>query len=168
MVLFRQCPLPPDVPGKLWLHSMPGKNEDWNVFVENAKSADVKGIACMTSRAEVQEKSPSYAEAISKDSAPCKVLEFAIPPGGVPEDAAAFNSFIASLITLVREGQGVLVHCTGGVGRTGFVAICMLQRLGMDLEDAKARVREAGSGPETDEQHAYLKSFAERGASMGV
>mmetsp|Transcript_97284 Transcript_97284/g.135170 ORF Transcript_97284/g.135170 Transcript_97284/m.135170 type:complete len:167 (+) Transcript_97284:55-555(+) len=156
MALFRECPLPSGIPGKLWLHSMPGRNEDWESFSESARAAKIGGIACMTSREEIADKSPSYSEALAGAIVPCQVVEFAIPPGGVPDDVGAFSHFLESLIKILREGQGVLVHCTGGVGRTGFVAICLLHSLGLSLEDATTRVKEAGSGPETEEQLRYL------------
>jgi hypothetical protein len=43
----------------------------------------------------------------------------------------------------VARGDGVLVHCVGGTGRTGTVLACALRRLGWSAEDAVAAVRAA-------------------------
>jgi hypothetical protein len=42
----------------------------------------------------------------------------------------------------VGRGEGVLVHCVGGTGRTGTVLACALQRLGRTVDEAMAAVRE--------------------------
>jgi Polymorphic toxin system, DSP-PTPase phosphatase len=41
----------------------------------------------------------------------------------------------------VAEGDGVLVHCVGGTGRTGTVLACALRRLGRSTDEAIATVR---------------------------
>ena len=41
----------------------------------------------------------------------------------------------------VARGEGVLVHCVGGTGRTGTVLACALRRLGRPADEAIAIVR---------------------------
>jgi hypothetical protein len=41
----------------------------------------------------------------------------------------------------VAGGEGVLVHCVGGTGRTGTVLVCALRRLGVPVEEAVAAVQ---------------------------
>jgi protein-tyrosine phosphatase len=81
---------------------------------------------------------------------------------GVPGDAAAFADFVAGLAALLRAGEGVAIHCAGGVGRTGLTALCLLTALGLDADAARARVEAAGSHPETDAQAAFVAAFALR------
>jgi hypothetical protein len=40
-----------------------------------------------------------------------------------------------------RRGEGVLVHCVGGTGRTGTVLACALRLLGRSADDAIASVQ---------------------------
>ncbi|MDR5710413.1 MAG: tyrosine-protein phosphatase [Armatimonadota bacterium] len=61
---------------------------------------------------------------------------------------------------LLREGERVVVHCGAGIGRTGMVATAVLMALGLSLDDAEARIKEAGSEAETDEQKKLLRDIS--------
>jgi protein-tyrosine phosphatase len=41
----------------------------------------------------------------------------------------------------VRRGEGVIVHCVGGVGRTGTVIGCALRELGYSADEAVAAIQ---------------------------
>ncbi len=57
----------------------------------------------------------------------------------------------------LREGKGVVVHCRGGLGRTGIIAAHLLIELGELPEVALQRVREMRPGAvETPEQEEYV------------
>jgi len=65
--------------------------------------------------------------------------------GLVPRDAAAEERRVweAAELTaaLVSRGEGVVVHCVGGTGRTGTVLAGALRVLGRSADDAIAAVR---------------------------
>ena len=55
------------------------------------------------------------------------------------------------------DGQSVVVHCRGGIGRTGLVAARLLVELGEGPAAALSRVRSVRPGAvETREQEAYV------------
>ena len=55
-------------------------------------------------------------------------------------------------------GGKVLLHCRGGLGRTGTIAARLLIELGVPAKEAIVRVREARPGTiETGEQEAYVR-----------
>ncbi|WP_461863720.1 protein-tyrosine phosphatase family protein [Thermococcus sp.] len=58
----------------------------------------------------------------------------------------------------VREGKRVLIHCLGGLGRSGTVAVAWLMySKGLPLREALARVRSIRPGAvETEEQMGML------------
>ena len=58
----------------------------------------------------------------------------------------------------VREGKKVLIHCLGGLGRSGTVAVAWLMySKGLPLREALARVRSIRLGAvETEEQMGML------------
>lgn len=61
------------------------------------------------------------------------------------------------LLSVIREGGRVLVHCRGGLGRAGTVAARFLVELGVPARQAVARVRAARPGAiETPEQLQYV------------
>lgn len=47
---------------------------------------------------------------------------------------------------LLRGGRDILVHCRGGLGRSGMIAARLLAELGVDPESAISRVRRARPG----------------------
>jgi len=60
---------------------------------------------------------------------------------------------------IVRDGGRVVVHCRGGLGRSGSMVARMLVELGDDADDAIARVRAARENAiETPEQEQYVRT----------
>ena len=67
------------------------------------------------------------------------------------------------LRSLLRSRRDVLIHCKGGLGRTGLVAALLLVELGMAPEVAIARVRAVRPGAiETHAQKRYVLSLLPR------
>ena len=82
------------------------------------------------------------------DPAPLVAHDFALEDlygGGSPSDPEAEEDRVweaARLAALlVARGEGVLVHCVGGTGRTGTVLACALRGLGRPADDAIEIVR---------------------------
>ncbi len=69
----------------------------------------------------------------------------------------------------VLEQRGDLVlHCKGGLGRTGTLAACLLVSFGESPASALGRVRLARPGTvETPAQEAYVRAWPARWASLG-
>lgn len=75
----------------------------------------------------------------------------------MPRDQDAFQKLAHEVATGLREGQLILVYCAAGRGRTGMLATAVQVAPGLPLKETLGRVREAGSGPESEEQDAMLK-----------
>jgi hypothetical protein len=59
----------------------------------------------------------------------------------------------------VRRGEGVIVHCLGGVGRTGTVLGCALRELGYSAEGAVAAIQaHRPSWPESPWQEEIVRT----------
>jgi atypical dual specificity phosphatase len=60
----------------------------------------------------------------------------------------------------------IIVHCAGGIGRSGTVAAAVLVRAGVPIEDALITVRSNRpmAGPEVGAQQDVLREFAQRQA----
>ncbi|MFC4425606.1 cyclin-dependent kinase inhibitor 3 family protein [Deinococcus navajonensis] len=85
-----------------------------------------------------------------------------IPDGQAPADAAGFAVYLEGLLEQLLNGQVVVVHCRGGLGRAGLTAACLLVQMGMDPAEAIDLVRRTRSphAIETAEQEAFVHRFA--------
>lgn len=158
--MFRKVELPTGLPGRLLLHSMPGRHEPLDSVWVEATREGIQTIISLAEAKEIRTKSPSYACAIESGSVPCEIRMFEVPDFGVPADRPAFHTFVDKVAQDLRAGRVVLVHCAGGVGRTGMFATCLLMALGISASRAQKAVSSAGSAPETEEQRSLISSYA--------
>lgn len=156
---LRRVRLPDEVPGQLWLGSMPGRFEPWSTFQAHADRARLTLVVCLTPRPELAEFSPEYNAAVARGRLPFRWMHLPMRNFGLPEDGAGFRRDIAAIAEGLRDGGSVMLHCAAGMGRTGTAAACVLKALGLDAREALARVREAGSNPQNAEQSGLVGWF---------
>jgi Cyclin-dependent kinase inhibitor 3 (CDKN3) len=166
--MFRRVDLPARVPGRLLLHSMPGRFEAIGSVWHQVRNEAVRAIVCLTEEYEIRLKSSKYAEALETGTVPCSVLPFEIREGGVPDDRDAFWALANDVANRLQSGEAVLIHCAGGVGRTAMLAIAVLLALGEPINDAESVVAQAGSTVETMPQIEMLSWCVAQGVSIGT
>ncbi len=85
---------------------------------------------------------------------------FAIPDYGVP-DLTDLKMLTRQLHTEIIQGTNLLVHCRGGIGRTGLVCCCLLIATGLSASEAVAIITEKRgcSVPETPAQCDLIRQF---------
>jgi protein-tyrosine phosphatase len=92
-----------------------------------------------------------------------ELLRFAIEDMNVPKEAEAeeYEDLIRKIVNRIRGGENVIVHCRGGLGRTGTVAACVLVALGHhSADEAINAVRAARKGTvQTDGQEDFVRRF---------
>ncbi len=93
---------------------------------------------------------------------------FHLPIRDVSIPDATFETAWARLGQALRErisnGQGVIVHCRGGLGRTGVIAARLLIELGEQPSNALAMVRAVRPGAvETRQQEEYVLRLSDTG-----
>lgn len=156
---LRRVELPPDVPGSLWLSSMPGRFEPWPQFLAEAEQARLALVVCLAPRLEIAEHSPAYHAAVARGRLPFRWTLMPIRNFGLPEDLPAFRETVYAIARALQGGDAVLLHCAAGLGRTGSTAACVLKALGLSADEALQRVREAGSNPQNALQSGLVDSF---------
>ena len=89
------------------------------------------------------------------------VLAFPFPDGGTPASPEAVVPVVVKVLSAVAEGCTVVIHCRGGLGRSGLLASCVLAARGTPPVEAIAIVRAARRGAvENRGQEAFVESFA--------
>ena len=159
---MREVRLPPNVAGRLYLHSMPGRNEPFEEVRVAISDKKIGRVVCLAPRDEIRKKSPDYYAALVR-GVPWTRVEFPITDYGVPDDRMAFLILAQDTASALRGGERILIHCGAGIGRTGTLAVAVLLNLDYALLDAGKIVKAAGSGPETEGQSALLEWIAAGG-----
>jgi ADP-ribosyl-[dinitrogen reductase] hydrolase len=69
------------------------------------------------------------------------------------------RSLVLELVA--RREAPILIHCIGGLGRTGVIAGCLLRALGIPPDEALRRLVAARGTecPQTDDQRRFVKEF---------
>lgn len=90
-------------------------------------------------------------------------LHVPVIDGGAPSDERAWLRALRLVRSRLLDGRTVIVHCKGGLGRTGTFAASVLATFGVEPASAIARVRAARPGSiETKAQEQFVASSAYR------
>ena len=156
--MFREVNFPQKMPGKLFLHSMPGRFEPLAQVFDQLTSHRITSVSCLAGDREIGIKSPEYLQALENGSVPRHVMmtKFPIPDYGIPGNCDALWVLAGNIGNSIQSGENVLIHCAAGIGRTGMLAECVLVALGHDTYAAHRMISAAGSGADTQEQRDLI------------
>lgn len=91
-------------------------------------------------------------------------LWFPVPDMGAPTSMEAARELVGRILDRMERRQTVVVHCLGGLGRSGTIAACVLAARGRSPERALGLVRRARPGAvQTEAQEAFVRAFANSG-----
>ena len=89
------------------------------------------------------------------------LLRYPIADFGIPENAAAFRSFLERVLAAMRAGAGIYIHCAMGRGRTGTAVACLLAMAGAEGDPvALTRSIYRRDTVETAGQQTFVARFA--------
>jgi protein-tyrosine phosphatase len=83
-----------------------------------------------------------------------------VPDMGAPPSIEAARALVGRILERMEQRQTVVVHCLGGLGRSGTIAACVLAARGRPPEQALRLVRRARPGAvQTEAQEAFVTAF---------
>lgn len=88
-------------------------------------------------------------------------LSLPIEDGGIPHSVSEAVVIVKQILERLQSTGTVVVHCRGGLGRTGLIAACCLTTAGHEAEQAIAAVRAARTNAiENSRQEVFIAEFA--------
>lgn len=152
-----EVPLPPGVPGRLWLCGKHVVGPDPAGVLQRLGAST---IVCLVEPHELNARYPHYVEWLRAEQGH-RAEWFPVHDLHAP-DLAVARPFLDSLAERLREGDRLVVHCGAGIGRAGTTAVALLVLLGEPVEVALAHVRahRPMAGPEVGGQLAFVHELA--------
>lgn len=167
-------PLPPPCAGALGLTIAPGRRgpsldgrtmHQRNLGTDLMQLRERHGVRRLVCCMEDHELERSTIAGIVERAAALGIEVHRLPirDGAVPEDRRALERLLEELRGALRT-ERVVVHCLGGLGRSGTVAGCLLVDLGVPIGEALSRLVQARGPrcPETPAQRDFIRRWAVR------
>ncbi len=121
---------------------------------------DAHTVVCLQSDLEIERRYPGYLRWLA---APEPHESLRLPTGDrVAAEDEPVISLVAGVLDRVRGGEGVVIHCGAGWGRTGVIAALVMVAAGASIDEALQELRLArpGAGPQSVEQELQISRVA--------
>ncbi|MEJ6396952.1 protein-tyrosine phosphatase family protein [Yoonia sp. 208BN28-4] len=137
--------------GTIGLSPLPGRGGDYAGDLARVLAWTPDGVVSLTKAVELDEAVTWHADL---RAAGVTVWHLPIVDFGVPDDG--FEADLRPVREMLAQGGRVLVHCKGGCGRSGMIALRLMVESGETAEAALARLRAVRPcAVETDAQFSW-------------
>jgi protein-tyrosine phosphatase len=149
-------------PGRVGVMPRPYGGDALEDDLRDLKRQEVGTLVSCLERSEVERY------ALEREGELCRALgidflSYPIPDHTAPKEMRSTSLFARGLAERVRRGEGVMVHCLAGIGRSPTIAGAVLLSLGERLDDVLRRMSDARGYPvpEMPEQYAWMERYAD-------
>jgi len=143
--------------GFIAIMAYPGKEQDAVSAIASLAHDGIRQVVSLLEPAEAAALGlEGEAQLVAAES--MTFVSFPIHDMGLPASVCAFAGLARDLYRQIDAGVNTLVHCRGGVGRSGLLAAAVLLHCGMDPRQACEQITRLRGlrVPETPEQGAWL------------
>jgi hypothetical protein len=150
-------------PLRLALMARPHGGESLDDEVYSWKSQNIGMVVSLLESSEIRELE-LRGEASACTESGIEFASFPIPDRGTPDRQVEMASVVEQAVSLLRDGQAVVVHCRAGIGRTGLFAGCVLHRLGIPFVEIFPSLSQSRgvAVPDTQGQLEWVRKFAQK------
>jgi ADP-ribosyl-[dinitrogen reductase] hydrolase len=131
--------------------------------METIKAFGAKALVTLMSESELQSLAvPAHRFRDTTARLGLKWFQLPIPDEGIPDQRfeELWTNAGPRLRVLLKDGHNIVIHCKGGLGRTGTIAARLLMEFGADAKSAIESVRKARPGAiENNLQEYYILSL---------
>jgi len=155
---FVRIPLP--AKGKLYVSPMPyGPYDTANQLLRTYRKARIKAVIPLVTEKEIEQKAKrNLFKAYTK--AGIEILHYPVPDLTSPKREDVVAAVEALEQHLVVDGTNVAVHCNAGIGRTGVIVSCVVQRLlQLPVQEIADYLRQYMMIDMTDEQRRFVAAW---------
>ena len=147
--------------GRLGIMARPRSGEWLQDEISGWCQVGVTAVVCLLEASEVKELE-LHDEPILCEKSKIEFISFPITDRGVPTSVRQTVQLADRIVSLLRDGAKVVIHCRAGIGRSAVIAACTLLRLGFPKQEVFPMLRRARGlpVPDTRSQEEWLSLFS--------
>ncbi len=148
--------------GYLAVMAQPAQNGDAETSIRDIAMHDIHQVVSLLDSVESRALGLEH-EAGLVSGQSMHFVSYPIPDMGLPASAEKFARLSVTLFQQIESGVNTLIHCRGGIGRSGLLAAAVLLHGGRNVQQAFARVSlmRGEAVPETEQQGDWLQAHHE-------
>ena len=152
--------IPEVTTGRLGIMARPRSGEWLRDEVSGWCQVGVSAVVCLLESSEITELELHDERGLCEGSR-IEFISFPITDRGVPRSVRQTSELVDRVVSWLRGGANVVIHCRAGIGRSSLIAACVMLKLGFPQKDIFPMLRRARGLPVPDSsaQEEWLSVF---------
>ena len=146
--------------GRLGIMARPRSGEWLRDEISGWCQVGVNAVVCLLESSEITELELHHEQVLCEGSQ-IEFISFPITDRGVPKSVRQTAALVDRVVTLLRSGANVVIHCRAGIGRSSLIAACVMLKLGFPQKHIFPMLRRTRGLPVPDSptQEEWLSVF---------